>query len=420
LKQSEQHIKELQDKINELEIQLVESNSIIEAIQHGAVDALVLNKDGKHSIYSLESADYTYRILIEKVQEGALSISDNGLILYCNEYFAKLINMPDDKVVGTYFNSYIDSVGQFQELRNTLKNGPTKGEITLNINGFKLPVYISLSDLNPFVPAIGIIVSDLSQKKKHEEDLAVYQRKLEIKVNELNEINAHLIEFIHVISHDIKEPLRKIVAYSSHLRELSSDKFEAGDIKKLSVVSNAATRLNSLVDDLVKYSITARKIDLSEVDLNKTLKEVADDLDLSITEMNAQLFVKDLPKVNGSEVQMRQLFLNLLSNALKFKKADTTPAITISHEIRDCVDFNFPNKKFHRISIHDNGIGIEKQQLNKVFMIFQRLHMPEEYPGNGVGLAICKKIMENHLGRIDVESTPGDGSTFNVYFPITH
>ncbi|MES2763257.1 MAG: ATP-binding protein [Bacteroidota bacterium] len=418
MEQSALNIKELQDKIHELEIQLVESQSIIEAIQDGSVDALVLNKDGQHSIYALETADYTYRILIEKVQEGALSISENGLILYCNEYFAKLINVPDDKVVGTYFNSYIDSVGQFQELRNALKNGPSKGEIILNINGIKLQVYISLTDLKPFVPAIGIIVSDLSQKKQHEEDLAVYQRKLELKVNELNEINAHLVEFIHVISHDIKEPLRKIVAYSSHLRQLSSDKFEKDEIKMLSVVSNAATRLNSLVDDLVKYSITARKIELNEIDLNKILKEVTDDLDLSINEMNAQLLVNDLPKVNGSEVQMRQLFLNLLSNALKFKKADITPTIRISHEIRDCVDFNFPNKKFHRISIHDNGIGIEKQQLTKVFMIFQRLHMPEEYPGNGVGLAICKKIMENHLGRIDVESTPGDGSTFNVYFPI--
>jgi signal transduction histidine kinase len=420
LEQSTINIKELQDKIQELEIQLVESKGIIEAIQDGSVDALVLNKDGKHSIYSLESADYTYRILIEKVQEGALSISENGLILYCNEYFAQLINMPDDKVVGTYFNSYIDSVGQFQELRNSLKSGPAKGEIVLNINGVKLPVYISLTDLNPFVPAIGLIVSDLTQKRKHEEDLAVYQRKLELKVNELNEINSYLIEFIHVISHDIKEPLRKIVAYSAHLRELSSDKFEPDDIKKLSIVSKAATRLNSLVDDLVKYSVTARKIEMNEIDLNKVLKDVTEDLDLSITEQNASLVIEDLPKINGSEVQMRQLFLNLLSNSLKFKKAGVLPVIRIKSEIRDCVDFNFPNKKFHRISLKDNGIGIENNQLSKVFMIFQRLHMPEEYPGNGVGLAICKKIMENHLGRIDVESTPGEGSTFHIYFPITH
>src|SRR4051812_38500621 len=113
-------------EIEELKNQLFEANNIIDAIKEGSVDALVLNKEGKPNIYSLESADYTYRILIEKFGEGALSIAEDGLILYCNEHFAKMMGAPTNKIIGTYFNSYVESVGQFQLLRNALVNGPSK------------------------------------------------------------------------------------------------------------------------------------------------------------------------------------------------------------------------------------------------------------------------------------------------------
>ncbi|HEX8517002.1 MAG TPA: ATP-binding protein [Bacteroidia bacterium] len=390
---------------------------MLEAIKDGGIDALILTKEGKPNIYSIESADYTYRILIEKFGEGAISISEDGLILYCNDYFSKLIGLPTNHIIGTYFNSYIDSVGQFQELKSALKDGPSKGEMILNADGIKVPVYASLTDLHPQVPAIGIIVTDLTLKRQHEEDLALYQRKLEVKINELNQTNINLEQFIHVISHDIKEPLRKIVAYTSYLTE-SKNTLDENQIKKLKIVSSSALRLNALVDDLVKYAFNSIKEEPSDVDLNIILREVQEDLSLVISESFANITIHNLPKIKGSRVQMRQLFLNLLSNAIKYKKANKNPEIEVSHEVENYVDLSFPEKKFHKISVRDNGIGMDKNHIAKIFTIFQRLHLPGEYTGNGIGLAISKKIMENHLGKIKVESTINDGSTFNLYFPL--
>jgi len=405
-------------EIAELKAQLFEATNIIEAIKEGSVDALVLTKEGKANIYSIESADYTYRILIEKFGEGALSISEDGLILYCNEYFSKLTGIPATKIIGTYFMSYVESVNEFQNLRSALLKGPSKGEIVLNIAGKKLHVYASLTDLNPMLSAIGIVITDLTDKRKQEEALALYQRKLEIKVNELNQTNSSLEQFIHVISHDIKEPLRKIIAYSGHLNETKAELFKKEEINNLNVISNSALRLNSLVDDLVKYSFSTIKIDAVNVDLNEIIKDVLEDLELVIKESDAVILYSDLPIIVASRVQMRQLFSNLLNNAIKYRKKNEPIQINIHASIIDSFDVHFPDKKFFKISIHDNGIGMEKTHLGKIFTIFQRLHMQNEYSGNGIGLAICKKIMENHLGKIEVDSAPNAGSVFFLYFPV--
>jgi signal transduction histidine kinase len=407
-------------EIAELKNQLFEANSIIDAIKEGAIDALVLGKGGRPKIYSLESSDYTYRILIEKFGEGALSISEEGLILYCNEYFARLINIPANKIIGTYFNSYVDSVGQFQQLKADLIHGPSKGEIVLNINGKKLPIYLSLTSLSPMVPGIGIVVTDLSEKRKQEEALVSYQQKLEMKVNELNQTNINLEQFIHVISHDIKEPLRKIVAYSSLVNSIKASSLDEDDLNNLKVIRKSALRLNSLVDDLVKYASSTSHIQTEEVDLNSVIAEVLDDHELLINETSARITVHPLPVIMAANVQMRQLFANLVSNAIKYSKEDVRPEVTITSDIVDCVDVHFPNKKFYKISVQDNGIGIDAIYMDKIFTIFARLHMPNEYAGNGIGLAICRKIMENHSGKIGVESFPPKGSIFHLYFPVNN
>ena len=418
MENNDPHIKALKAKIEALEAQLFESNSIIDAIRDGAIDALVLHKDGQPHIYSLESADYTYRILIEKFGEGALSISDDGLILYCNDYFSKLIGVPANNITGTFFTDYVESEREFQLLKAGLSFGPSKGEILLHANGKKVPVYVSLTDLEPNVNAIGVVVTDLSEKRKHEEALVAYQRQLEIKVNELNQTNTNLEQFIHVISHDLKEPIRKIVTYTSHLNDTKSELFEKGELNNLKIVNSSAMRLNSLVDDLVKYAFSAVKTEEIEVDLNKVISEVLDDLELNINDYSAKITYETLPIIPASKVQMRQLFSNLISNAIKYSKSGIPPEICISAAITGFVDPHNPERKFHHIRFQDNGIGMDKMYLNKIFTIFQRLHMRNEYSGNGIGLAICKKIMENHMGSIDVESTPGEGSIFNLYFPI--
>jgi len=420
LTQNPQNIESLQSEIESLKVQLEDANSIIDAIREGEVDALVLQKDGQPQIYSIESADYTYRVLIEKFGEGALSISEDGLILYCNDYFSKLIGVAASKITGNYLQSYMDNPAELQALQTALVSGTSKGEAVFNGSNRKIYAYISLTDLHPNVPAIGVVITDLTEKIKHEEALVQYQNKLEMKVNELHLTNANLEQFIHVVSHDIKEPLRKILTYTAHLGNARTELFTDGEIRNLKVINVSALRLNSLVDDLVKYAFSAT-VDQNNapIALRKVVQEVTDDLEITIAEYEAEIKAGQLPIINASKVQMRQLFANLISNAIKYSRENVSPTITITSETVPNEDRVSEIREWHKITLKDNGIGMEPSHLNKIFTIFQRLHLRNEYSGNGIGLAICKKIMENHHGKIEVESAINEGSTFSLYFPIT-
>lgn len=418
MEEKNKNTQQLLSEIEELKSQLFEANSIIESIKEGEIDALVVHKQGKPQVYALESADYTYRILIEKFGEGALSIADSGLILYCNDYFSKLIGVQSTKVIGTFFHEYVEFPDDYKKLRDSLKNGTIKGEITLKGKNKIVPVYVSLSDLHPMVSAIGVVVTDLTEKKKHEKALSLYQQQLEHKVNELNLSNINLEQFIHVVSHDLKEPLRKILTYTSLLNSIKTDLFTDKEASNLKIINSSAERLNSLVDDLVKYAFSAIKDDNSTIDLNEVFVEVVDDLELLIQESQAEINYNALPVIKGSKVQMRQLFSNLIANAIKYRKDGLNPEITLFSEKIDGKLIKMPEESYYKITLTDNGIGMNPEHLGKIFTIFQRLHMRNEYSGNGIGLAICKKIMENHSGRIDVQSSP-DGSTFSLYLPIS-
>lgn len=404
-------------EIEALKEKLYESNSIVDAIKDGDVDALVVNTNGTPQLYSLETADYTFRLLIEKFGQGALSISRNGLILYCNEYFSKLIGLPSEKIIGNYIYEYFDNKDHFVSIIEALKYGVTTHEIVFKTTTDKktFPANISLTDLEPAVQGIGVVVTDLTEKKKYEDALLNNQKELEEKINELNKTNANLEEFIHVISHDLKEPLRKIVMYNGRI---DASYLSEADTKSMNVMKVSALRLNSLVDDLVSYSSHTAQEERTKLDLSTVISEVTDDLEIIINDKKAQIKIGSLPVLKASKVQMRQLFANLITNAIKYSKPDNPPVIEISQI--DNFESEIPNQdnQFIKIQIKDNGIGMEKTHLLKIFTIFQRLHAKNEYSGNGIGLAICKKIMENHSGNITVESNLNEGTTFNLYFPI--
>jgi len=418
LESNNKNINELQLEIESLKSQLFDANNIIEAIKDGSVDALVVHNDGEPQIYSIESADYTYRILIEKLGEGALSITREGLILYCNDYFAQLINVPAEKITGNYLSSYFEVPEECGLLvAGALELGVSKKEVNLKkTGGSNLSVNISMTDMHPTVEAIGVVITDLTLKKQHEEDLLNYQHDLEIKVDELNATNANLEQFIHVVSHDLKEPLRKILMYTSRL---NAETFGVDNQNPINVIRSSAHRLDSLVDDIVKFALSSLKDEVKDVDLNEVLRDVAEDLEFLIRERVAVIDVDSLPVIKGSKVQMRQLFSNLIVNAIKYGKKEIPPAIKIAQEYIDNLDSYGRPVKYLKINIQDNGIGMDKLYLSKIFIIFQRLHLRTEYSGNGIGLSICKKIMENHNGRIEVDSELDGGSTFSLYFPMS-
>jgi len=417
LEDNKKNIAALLAEIESLKEELYESNSIVNAIKQGDVDALVVSSNGVPELYSLETADYTYRLLIEKFGQGALSISRKGLILYCNEYFSKLVGIPSEKIIGNYLSEYFVSPTQFVSIIEALRYGITTHEILLKSENEKkiFPAYIALTDLEPAVEAIGIVITDLTEKKNHEEALIKHQKELEEKINELNKTNRNLEEFIHVISHDLKEPLRKIVMNTSRIDQ---SYFKESDVKAINVMKLSALRLNSLVDDLVQYSSHTAQEERTEIDLETVISEVLEDFEIVISDKNASIKTGKLPRIKASRVQMRQLFSNLISNAIKYSKTNISPVIEIYQE--ENLDAEIPNQnaKFVKVQIKDNGIGMEESHLLKIFVIFQRLHARNEYSGNGIGLAICKKIMENHSGNITVESTLNEGTVFNLYFPI--
>ncbi len=377
----------------ELKNQLLEAQNLIEAIKDGAIDALVVNDNGKPTVYSLETADYTYRLLIEKCSEGALSISDTGIILYCNEYFSKIVNVPADKLVGTFFISYVESIGKFNDLQTKLSTGVSKGEVILNINGKKIPVYLSLTNLQPSLPAIGIIVSDLSEKKQHEEDIAQYQKELE--------------QFLHLISHNINEPVRKILSYTSDMMAENPVHKRRESVK---AIDSSAQRLSSFVSELVRNSANSN-LNKTEVDLKVIVNEVVDDMELIIKENCAKLQIRSLPKINGLPVQLRQLFFNCI--VIILKTINSNPDIEIESETTDCVDPNLPNKNYHKISII--GKETKSKKIQDTGSKFFPLNSDTSL--DGIENAICAKIMKNHSGIMEHELTEEE-NRFYLYFPV--
>lgn len=227
------------------------------------------------------------------------------------------------------------------------------------------------------------------------------------QAKKLKESNVELEQFAYVASHDLQEPLRTISNFVSLLRSKYSkqeDK-EAGEYIKF--ITDATSRMQNLIKDLLELSRIGRTISIVDVDCNKVLSNVIAEMGLAIKEANARIITSQLPVVQGNEMELKQLFQNLLSNAIKFKKKDTAPEIRITVEEKG-LEYVF--------AFADNGIGIDTQFKEKIFIIFQRLHSNNDYPGTGIGLATCKKIVNQHHGKIWVESEPGKGSTF--YFTI--
>jgi light-regulated signal transduction histidine kinase (bacteriophytochrome) len=250
---------------------------------------------------------------------------------------------------------------------------------------------------------------------KDNSELKMIQRELESANSKLIFKNKELEQFAYIASHDLQEPLRKIMIMLSrageHLSEEEKKKFYFDRI------TISATRLSDLITDVLNYSrIDNNKQVFEPVDLNEIAEEILVDLSMIIEEKNAVITIGSLPSVLGLNTQLRQLFYNLVNNALKFNME--LPVVTISAKmIPDNQDHLALSGNYDIISIADNGIGIDSQYSNRIFNMFQRLHERDQYGGNGIGLALCRRIIENHNGIINFTSTPGKGTVFWIYLP---
>lgn len=416
-------IEELEKELEELRCQLEEANDTIEAIRTGQVDALVVQNENGHQLYTLRSADHTYRVFIEKMTEGAITLDASGLILYCNSRFAAMVGMPLSHVIGLSFEQFIapENKEQYKKLFTQCWTGDCKGEVLLQAGENQTPVQLSLTTLElEEGTSLSIILTDLTAHKAAQQQLHQNNKQLEDLNRALEASNHDLQQFASVASHDLQEPVRKIQIFSSLMNERKADL--TPEMKKfLDKIIRASGRMRTLIIDILNYSRFSANDQLPEcINLADIIDELKEDFELIINEKKAQLVVGPLPCILVNKGLIRQVFQNIISNALKFSTPGKAPVIAISSkQIREKSfdSLEDANGRYWLISIKDNGIGFDEKYLNHIFALFERLNPKDAYEGSGIGLAIAKKIIDKHNGLITATSIEGDGAEFKIILP---
>lgn len=346
-------------------------------------------------------------------QAAIVAITDQtGKIIHVNDKFCEISQYSREELLGQnhrIVNSGTHPKEFFSEMWRTISQGKYwEGEICNRAKGGSL--YWVNTTIAPFLNDSGepyqyvSIRYEITQRKKAEQQLKVMVEKLEVS-------NRELQDFASIAAHDLQEPLRKIQTFGDRLKgKIEGDlKEEGGDYLNRMLLS--AGRMRKLIDDLLTYSrITSKGNPFQKIDLSQVLKDVLSDLEVRVEQTDGKIEFQRLPAIEADPSQMRQLFQNLLANGLKFHRKGVPPVIHVSSKIL--------NETTIEISFSDNGIGFEEKYLDRIFTIFQRLHGRHEYEGTGVGLAVCRRIVERHGGALTAVSSPDQGASFKITLPI--
>ena len=267
------------------------------------------------------------------------------------------------------------------------------------------------------------VTHDLTERKKADDKIKLTSLQLKQKNEELENANKELQSFAYISSHDLQEPLRKIQTFSSQIIDNEQHNLSQSGKEKFQRMQNAAQRMQVLINDLLSYSRTGiQEAKFEKTDLSTIIEKVEDDLKEELEDKHLNIEINEICEVNIIPFQFRQLIYNIISNSIKFAKADVPLAIKVTCKIAKGESFNFDrlldNVNYCHIRISDNGIGFEQEFSNKIFEVFQRLHGRNEYSGTGIGLAIVKKIVDNHEGFIRATGNLNEGATFDIYIPV--
>ncbi|HZI54431.1 MAG TPA: ATP-binding protein, partial [Chitinophagaceae bacterium] len=343
-------------------------------------------------------------------------------IVYSNSQFGKMVGLPLSKITGVYFNSLVSPNDEdtYEALIAKGWKEDTKGELTLASSSKVIPVQLSITTLElDEGTSLSIILTDLTAQKQTQLLLKVNNEKLQQINHELELSNHDLHQFASVASHDLQEPLRKIQIFSNFLKERFATDLTQEASGYLEKIISSSQRMKALIIDILNYSQLSQD-DNSYVltDLNVLLNEVLEDYEILIKEKKATITIGDLPSIEVNPGQMRQVFQNIISNALKFIRHEVPPDIRIS--CKPVLTENEVERKeesFCYLSFKDNGIGFDDQFAKKIFTLFRRLHTKDKFEGTGIGLAISKKIIEKHHGNIIAKGQEGNGSEFIIVLP---
>ena len=353
---------------------------------------------------AFQSLQRRYEMILNSAGEGICGLDVDGKATFVNPTVAKLTGWPVDELVGKNEHEIFVTNGCSPE-------GLSADERVLyRKDGTRFSVEFVKTPINENGRVIGSVVvfKDITERKQVQDSLAR-------KAAELARSNAELEQFAFVASHDLQEPLRKIQAFGDRLK-VKCEAIESREIQDyLERMQGAAARMRTLINDLLAFSRVIRSSEpFVPVDLGVVTKEVLGDLEVRIEKSGAKVEYENLPTLDADPMQMRQLMLNLLSNALKFQPPGASPLIRITSSTFTPLS----QQPQCEIRVQDNGIGFDEKYMDKIFAVFQRLHGRTEYEGTGVGLAVCRRIVDRHHGNITAKSQPGKGATFIITLPL--
>lgn len=378
--------------------QLKSLTSFIEAIFHASPHAIMAIRGIRDAEYNITGFKYT-----------AVNIE-------ARRTFKAEVDQPIDPTFGSdhnFVHIFRDVVSQNKPIQLDFQNDRTKlwyQVIATKIEDGLLATF-----------------TDITERKKSAEllekgyrDLQVASEQLKHFNQQLERSNFDLMQFASVASHDLKEPLRKIQVYGDMLHHKLHDRISEKDNELLDKIIRSSGRMKSLIDDVLTFSkLSNSDVVYEKINLNDVIRKIAEDLEIIIGEKHADVQGTLLPTIKGNAGQINQVFQNLISNGLKFNH-HKTPSVVVKEEPMTralAEEFNIPLADYHCLVVQDNGIGFDGVHAEKIFGIFQRLNAATQFEGTGIGLAICKKIIENHKGFIKAESQPGEGSRFIILFP---
>lgn len=381
----------------------------------------------------LKREEERYHNMVSEVQDYAiLLLNSNGDIQNWNAGAEIIKGYKAEEIIGKSFKSFYTQEDIKSGLPERLLNAAREYGRASNEGWRKRKdgstfwasvVITALHNETGAVIGFTKVTRDLTERKNYEDRILNNAVELAFKNQELENLNAELSSFAYIVSHDLKEPVRKMRIFAN--RQLEPG-MSAEDIKMYSnKILASAVHMHALMEGVLLFSrISNEHLDQEEVDLNEILNSVISDLEFPIQEHKVKITKDQLPVITGIKYQLHQLFLNLLSNAIKFAKPDVPPEISITCSVAtgNSLPQKLPadHRSYYQITVTDNGIGFEQKQQEKIFDVFKRLKQKKEASGTGIGLSIVKKVTINHCGYVTATSKPNEGAQFHVFLPATN
>jgi len=370
---------------------------------------------------ALAQSEARFRALISQTTVGIYQTDLNRIITFVNATLCNLLGFSREELMGRSMGSttFEEDVALenrlFDDFRQTSASFEMDKRIVKNTGEVRWikesvsPIYNQQHELESTMG----VVTDIHEAKLAKELL---EEIVHDRTSQLERSNADLLQFAHVASHDLKEPLRKIKIYCNRLEGEFKDDLPPNAQFYLNKIHTSAERMNSMIEGVLAYSkVNADERRIETIDLNALIKSVMEDLEIPIQQMAATIVTTPLPPLQGAPVLIHQLFYNLVNNSLKFSRRDVPPVIRITGEVMEMF-----GREYVLIEIADNGIGFEQRFSRQIFETFTRLNSKDKYEGTGLGLALCYKIVQRHGGTIEATGVPGEGATFKIYLPKEH